>query len=173
MKQCTLCNEIKDVSCFATNKRYKNNLNSRCRMCMALKLKEWRAINPEKRYRQQNREYNREHKDKNKEYNKQYGHDHRQVRCENVKAKRAKIRNIVSELKSKPCTDCNISYPPYVMDFDHRPGVQKIESIAECVKRCWPLSRLLKEIAKCDLVCANCHRERTFTRKQHISRNIL
>lgn len=63
-------------------------------------------------------------------------------------------------LKDKPCTDCKTRYPHYVLDFDHRPGTVK----AGVVGRMWsgPREKLLEEVAKCDLVCANCHRIRTF-----------
>lgn len=60
--------------------------------------------------------------------------------------------------------DCNKFYPPYIMDFDHVFG-EKITNIAK-VARIWGIPRLQAEIEKCELVCSNCHRERTFkTRK--------
>lgn len=48
------------------------------------------------------------------------------------------------------------------MDFDHRPGTEKVRNVA-AMRGC-SLKRLLEEIKKCDLVCANCHRLRTFQR---------
>lgn len=61
--------------------------------------------------------------------------------------------------------DCGIKYPYYVMDLDHRPGETKLYDPARLVtlgsKR-----KLEQEIAKCDVVCANCHRQRTFDRKE-------
>lgn len=46
------------------------------------------------------------------------------------------------------------------MDFDHVRGTKKfaISTYAHAVSS----ETLTKEIAKCDLVCANCHRERTY-----------
>jgi hypothetical protein len=50
-----------------------------------------------------------------------------------------------------------------VMEYDHVRG-KKVDNISNLVGRVgW--ERLEKEIAKCDLVCANCHRERTFQRQ--------
>jgi hypothetical protein len=73
-----------------------------------------------------------------------------------------KLYQLRDELKSKPCADCSESYPPYVMDFDHKSG--KEFCIAKCAGRV-SRRRLLKEAAKCDVVCANCHRERTHQRR--------
>lgn len=79
------------------------------------------------------------------------------------KAKRAKIRQLLQEAKNHPCMDCGSSYPYYVMDFDHRPGEDKIFNPSEATTKSERL--LLEEIAKCDLVCANCHRFRTHARR--------
>jgi len=71
------------------------------------------------------------------------------------------IREYIDAAKDFPCMDCGISYPSYVMDFDHRdPKTKKIN-----VGRARSLKAAKEEIAKCDLVCANCHRERTW--KEH------
>lgn len=74
-----------------------------------------------------------------------------------------KIRQLMIEAKSRPCMDCNITYPFYVMDFDHRPGTFKKFSPAQLVN-CGSIRLTLVEIAKCDVVCANCHRIRTWNR---------
>jgi hypothetical protein len=68
-------------------------------------------------------------------------------------------------LKDKPCSDCKTKYPYYVMDFDHREGTVKSGNIAHLVNQnFWTYEKLLKEIDKCDIVCANCHWVRTFNR---------
>jgi hypothetical protein len=66
----------------------------------------------------------------------------------------------VDQLKeSLPCADCGGFFPACVMDFDHRED-DKVLGISAAV-RSWGRDRLLLEIKKCDLVCANCHRIRT------------
>ncbi|MEK7551692.1 MAG: hypothetical protein AAB532_03775 [Patescibacteria group bacterium] len=70
----------------------------------------------------------------------------------------------VNELKYKPCKDCGIIYPPYVMDFDYIKGQEKLNSVARLIHNGWSKAKLLEEMAKCDLVCANCHRIRTYKR---------
>jgi hypothetical protein len=80
-----------------------------------------------------------------------------------IEDRRRGLGERVAELKDRPCMDCGGSFPSYVMDFDHREGEEKIGGIANLVHSGnWV--KLEAEIAKCDLVCANCHRIRTFTR---------
>jgi hypothetical protein len=66
------------------------------------------------------------------------------------------------KLKSVPCMDCGGTYPPVCMDFDHRPGAEKKFNIAQW--RQFSAFELVAEIAKCDLVCSNCHRVRSAER---------
>ena len=71
----------------------------------------------------------------------------------------ARRKAMVNVLKVQPCTDCGVQYPGYVMDFDHRDPAAKSFTISTNLRKPWAV--VLEEIAKCDLVCANCHRERT------------
>ncbi len=80
------------------------------------------------------------------------------------KTTREKITELIREFKtSNPCTDCGVFYPFYVMDFDHLPQYEKLFELSRA-PRCGSLTAVQEEMAKCDLVCANCHRVRTFTR---------
>lgn len=94
--------------------------------------------------------------------NRQYFLDYQK---KNFKSWRTKQRDFIRKFKEgKPCTDCGNTYPHYVMDFDHLPQFKKSFSIAsEGFYRSEEV--LLKEFAKCEIVCANCHRERTWQRK--------
>lgn len=60
------------------------------------------------------------------------------------------------------CTDCKISYPPHMLDFDHLGN--KEFGIAHTVHLGKSLDNLIKEVEKCEIVCANCHRHRTYMR---------
>ncbi|KKS42830.1 MAG: hypothetical protein UV37_C0016G0005 [Candidatus Collierbacteria bacterium GW2011_GWA1_42_60] len=81
------------------------------------------------------------------------------------RTRRKDQREFVSALKNLPCADCGRKYPPYVMDFDHRDKNYKHGNIGTLVSQAYfTKERLLKEIQKCDLVCSNCHRIRTFRR---------
>ena len=70
-----------------------------------------------------------------------------------------RIRQLVDWFKARPCADCGQMFPVVVMDFDHRDPTEKTYKIAQFVGR---MSKLLAEIAKCDVVCSNCHRIRTW-----------
>lgn len=75
----------------------------------------------------------------------------------------------VKEFKeSNPCVDCGSFYPYYVMDLDHVRG-EKVAGMSVLAFRHTSHAKILEEMAKCDLVCANCHRKRSFSRKQHLS----
>lgn len=76
-------------------------------------------------------------------------------------ALREELKALVRELKSNPCTDCGQCYPFYVMHFDHLGD--KLNNISELV-HLGNRQRLLDEIDKCELVCANCHAIRTYQR---------
>lgn len=78
------------------------------------------------------------------------------------KEQRLRIRLFVQEQKSKPCADCGIEYPFYVMQFDHVRG-KKVDNISQMLSRN-NLPEIVEEIAKCDVVCANCHAVRSFKR---------
>jgi hypothetical protein len=66
-------------------------------------------------------------------------------------------------MKDTPCADCGVQYPPYVMQFDHVHGKKSFTiGRQSCVIS---RARLCAEIAKCDVVCANCHEERTYKRR--------
>lgn len=81
--------------------------------------------------------------------------------------KSAKIRAISIRAKSVPCMDCGAPYPHYVMDLDHRPEFEKVKNVSRnAFWRTRPISEFVAEIEKCDVVCANCHRERSYQREQ-------
>jgi hypothetical protein len=73
---------------------------------------------------------------------------------------------LLIQLKAKPCADCGNEFPTCCMDFDHRPGTEKVNNVGTMFAHHWSQERILAEIAKCDLVCANCHRIRTQARRK-------
>lgn len=81
--------------------------------------------------------------------------------------KRQRLREIVRSAKAVPCADCGAAYPYYVMDLDHL-GEDKTMIVSKLVNF-GAMQRLLEEIAKCEAVCANCHRMRTWHRMQRRS----
>lgn len=78
-------------------------------------------------------------------------------------AKRDEIRRVIDEAKNIPCSDCKIKFHLCVMQFDHVRGKKKF-SMAAANGRAPTIKVLKEEIAKCDVVCANCHSVRTYER---------
>lgn len=79
------------------------------------------------------------------------------------RSQRAEIKQYIFESKKKPCMDCGATYHPFVMDYDHARG-KKNGLVSAMGLHGW--KSLKEEIAKCDLICANCHRIRTWSRLQ-------
>lgn len=73
--------------------------------------------------------------------------------------KRLAVKAFVDSFRCVPCQDCKQTFPAVCMDFDHRPGEQKLFPLGLATTR--DMEVIKAEIAKCDVVCANCHRIRT------------
>jgi hypothetical protein len=87
-------------------------------------------------------------------------------------AKLVEINSVLNPLKSQPCADCQLAFSPICMDFDHLRN--KRANVAQLVSSLRPLEEILSEVAKCELVCACCHRTRTVKRKGgKVKRNSL
>lgn len=78
-------------------------------------------------------------------------------------------QNMVNEIKLKigECKQCKrkVNKENYAgFDFDHRDAQEKTIGIAKLIRKSQQVfdSLLLTEIAKCDLLCANCHKIKTF-----------
>lgn len=135
---CKKCKSDKSLTDFAS--RGLGKLHSICKSCKQL--------------------YNREL------YKGVKGATHRKnvARCNKERA----LRHLkaVDVAKSVPCKDCKVTYPPYVMDFDHRPGSVKSFTIGANTYGGVSMARLEEEMSKCDVVCSNCHRIRTYERRK-------
>lgn len=76
----------------------------------------------------------------------------------NKRAKKIKI--FLARYKiEKGCADCGYNKHHSALDFDHTKGKKKI-----LVAFAKSITQAKKEIKKCDVVCANCHRIRTYKR---------
>jgi hypothetical protein len=76
------------------------------------------------------------------------------------KAKKEKLYTFLSD---KCCTDCGIS-DIRLLEFDHLDPQTKTKAVARFISGGYSWDRLLEEINKCEIVCANCHRLRTYGR---------
>lgn len=83
-----------------------------------------------------------------------------------IAKQKAYLAKYIQDIKGKtPCMDCKANYPYYVMDFDHVRG-RKHKNVAELIPTL-SKKKIDEEIAKCEIVCSNCHRIRTHLRKSN------
>ena len=84
-----------------------------------------------------------------------------QTRVRNDKYFRERVVFLLEYFQTHPCTDCGET-DPVVLEFDHLRD--KLFDIASGIHyRAW--AKVLAEIEKCEVVCANCHRRRTARRR--------
>lgn len=129
-----------------------------CRKCRITKpIEGFPFINKEQGYRRFicnacRSIYNREHYKENKSAYVRKARDWR-------KARRIELKRVVWDyLSSHPCIDCRES-DPVVLEFDHV-AKNKEANVAVLVHDAVSVERLMEEIAKCEVRCANCHRRR-------------
>lgn len=90
---------------------------------------------------------------------------HSRTNAEKRRQYKARLRERRDVLKlERGCVNCGYSRHPAALEFDHLPGSEKSKDIAALISYGKPWSVVLAEIEKCEVVCANCHRERTAAR---------
>jgi hypothetical protein len=97
-----------------------------------------------------------------KEYHKKHYQNNKNYYVQKARYHTSKLEQWVREFKQKPCADCGKEYPYYVMQFDHLSDKEFVLAKA----RLFSKKKILEEIHKCEVVCANCHAERTHKRRQ-------
>jgi hypothetical protein len=97
-----------------------------------------------------------------REYFRQRGALHIEQVARAKKARQAPLRErIIEHLTRRPCADCGEA-DLLVLEFDHVDGKER--EVSALLALAVPLARLDEEIARCDVVCVNCHRRRTAER---------
>ena len=130
-KKCVICKVIMDTSEFYKNKSKKDGLNNLCKVCSRAKSK--------KSYKENKVKYRLAIKRRKRE---------------------VLLRNraiVVEHLKDNACVDCGED-DIIVLEFDHIRD--KISNISDMIWKS-TTKALIKEIAKCEVRCANCHRRKT------------
>ena len=142
MKKCTGCLESKPVEEFAFRSKAKGTRKSQCRACTSASDKV--AYRGDRAEKIRNR----------------------------AKAHKADlIQRLWDYKQGKKCADCPQT-DPRVFEFDHLPEFTKSKDISAMIRDGNSWERILEEIAKCDIVCANCHRIRGYERGGWV-RNII
>jgi len=100
--------------------------------------------------------------EKSREAIRRHYYANRQYYIDKAARRKKDIRELIILIKRVlPCMDCKKRYPYFIMDFDH--VGKKTMTINRLVEFC-SVKKLEEEIAGCELVCANCHRIRTYNR---------
>lgn len=132
-RRCTGCGKTKPVADFSYRDLARGLRRARCRSCMQACA--------------------REHYRRNKARYATADWERRRTRRGDLS------REIDEYLRAHSCVDCGES-DPLVLEFDHRDGANKLETIAFLRAR-GSRDELLTEISKCDVRCSNCHQRRT------------
>jgi predicted transcriptional regulator len=97
-----------------------------------------------------------------REYARDRGQAHsEQVRASKVQRRAAGRAWVLEYLADHPCADCGTG-DPVVLEFDHIGP--KSGDVGTMIANGCRLERIQAEIARCEVVCANCHRRRTARR---------
>ena len=136
-KTCSRCKTTRSIEAFALRNKDTGRRNSICRVC-------------------------------HKEYVKRHYTEHKQKYIDRARRytprnRRRNVRWLQEYKESRPCTDCGGRFHHAAMDFDHVHG-DKINEVSRLSQNAASMKKILAEISKCELVCANCHRVRTFKR---------
>lgn len=99
-------------------------------------------------------------------YNAAYYAAHREEEIERVRSRMQAALEFLRAFKRRPCADCGETFPVWVMDFDHREPATKSFQLTDGGALLKSRDIVLAEVAKCDVVCANCHAIRTYQRAQ-------
>jgi hypothetical protein len=93
-------------------------------------------------------------------YIKNTGYYIEKAKKRNKQQKQMIFEYLGNYLRSHPCMDCN-EKDILVLEFDHKNRKTKSDSISSFIKRRMSFENLVKEIEKCEVRCANCHRRKT------------
>ena len=86
-----------------------------------------------------------------------YGGEHAAEHRAAVAARRAALRQFINDYKAAhPCTRCGESEPA-CLDFHHEGDKER--NLSAAAVNGWSIERTLREIEKCVVLCANCHRK--------------
>ena len=162
LKTCFGCKETLSKTEFYTHPETRDGLRGRCKECNLIQGKKYRAEHKDKCTRA-SRNWRARNRDKQRKVNKRN-------RLKVIRDKRLILDYLKLKYGHIPCMDCSVVFPWCAMDFDHRPEEIKEFRVARMgyyTATPKQIAKVEKEISKCDLVCSNCHRVRTWDRKNN------
>ena len=120
------------------------------------KVKVWRENNHDK-WLAIRRDYNIRQADTVRARRKRYNEKHRDDRKRQRLERKLGIGLFIDEYKSsRGCVVCGENFPA-ALDFHHTG--EKTANVSQVSMRSWSIDRVVAEIDKCVLLCANCHRK--------------
>lgn len=123
-----------------------------------------RILKRHKQRRKSDPQFRKYSSDKAKKWRRQNPEKARENSIKSTRETVAVRKDYVNHQKNKPCKDCKKRFPTVCMDFDHLPGFRKKKIISSMIRDGSSLQDIQKEIGKCELVCACCHRLRGLKR---------
>ena len=135
IRLCYRCGDLKSIAEFAWRRKGRGQRDSFCRPCRSA--------------------YGREHYEANRE---------RYIEQARVQKRRLRLERtafLIEYFKAHPCVDCGED-DPVVLEFDHLRD-KSLSIGGDLTRTSW--KRIVDEMAKCEVVCANCHRRRTSRRR--------
>ena len=118
---------------------------------------------PAKRYVKE-REWRLAHAEQTYAYQKAYQLTHRPELNALARDRTARRYGILQDIKMESgCADCGYKEHPEALEFDHVRG-EKLFTISASMAR--SAAVMEAEIAKCEVVCSNCHHVRSAQRKE-------
>ena len=102
------------------------------------------------------REWYQNHKEESRSKKRDWYARNSKIQSERVRNNRHKNRSWILEMKKELACPCGENHPACLV-FHHKDPSQKEESIARAIHNGWGKERILAEIAKCKVMCQNCH----------------
>lgn len=97
--------------------------------------------------------------DEYRAYQRKWKRENRGVVRLSEEKRRRRNREYVMEVKLKlGCSQCGFNSHPAALDFDHIDPQNKKMGVSQLSNRTVSIATLDKEMAKCIVLCANCHR---------------
>ena len=97
----------------------------------------------------------------NKDYQRKWYLKNKEKQIEKTKRHKKKIRDWFMELKATMC--CSTCGENHIacLEFHHLDPTKKEELVSKLIAYSGSKKRIMKEVEKCIVLCANCHRKET------------
>lgn len=164
-KHCGGCGQDLPLSSFWKNRAMSDGLQRECKNCLRSRQKKYYQT-PEGKEHRRKRNATASARAARKRYAASAkGREAANKATRKFAAQlRKEARALLRAAKDVPCADCGDKFHFAAMDFDHVRGEKK-GCLSTMASKITTLDTLLEEMAKCEVVCANCHRVRTYHRK--------